>query len=1345
MKKIYFLLLTLWSFSAFAQSYDYTSYNISNSTIASNYIGDLKVDANGLLWIASFSGTSTFNGTTFTNYNTANSGIASNSILKIEIDGLNRKWMATQSNGISRLNGSTWTNYTTSNSGLPNNTINDIAVDGMNNLWVATASGLTRFNGTSWTTYSSLTNINSLATDSNNGVWVSTGNLLYKFNGTGFDIITDGVQKILRIANNTIYIDAFDGLMTYTINGGLYELYFQSNSCLAGYQLNALDVDNNNKTWIAFQEAGLQNFTDCISYTSNSGLPDNYISAVRTQSNGTIWAGTLQLGLTKMTPSTSTCSLPTQPYSDNITATTATLAWIPAGPAPDSYVIRYNTTNVIGGIQDATVSSSLLLENLTPNTDYYWWVASVCGEEQTNWVYGGFFGTPQAATCTAPTNTNVYNLGATSCGISWTAPTSVPSNGYEVYLSTINVAPITTTTPTYTSNTTNVNIPSGLTPATSYFYWVRSNCGATKSNWTTAGNFVTNSLSGCTTAGFGLFPAATFTPACTGASETIALNAYAGEYANVNVITNRQYTFSSSVATDFITITNSNNVVLASGTTPLSWASGSFAGVIRYYTHLNVNCGEQNVNRGKFIQCATIASCGLPSGFVITNITSNSCRVFWSAPTPTPTNYDVYYSKTNTAPIASTNPSLASTTNFVAYINGLFPVTTYYLWVRSNCNGTRSAWVAAGSFTTIAASSCNGAFYGLYPDTPYTPACSGQTEQIITNAWAGEYTNVNIQPNKQYTFTSSIATDYITITNSTGTTVFANGVTPLVWNSASTSGVIRYFFHTNANCGSQNANRIRSIKCENASSCNPPTNFVSEVLSSTSAVIAWTPSTSAPNGGYLYVYNTTPTIGGMDGSTGSTSADLTDLLPNTTYYWWVASDCVSSQSDWAYGGSFTTPAAATACWQTISAGYTHSVGIKTDGTLWAWGDNGYGQLGDGTTTSKNTPTQIGAANNWESISAAGGFTLAIKVDGTLWAWGNNTFGQLGDGTTTNRTIPTQIGTATNWNSVTAGEGFALAIKDNGTLWAWGYNNYGQLGDGTTVNKTVPTQIGTATNWQSTAAGSGFSLAIRTNGTLWAWGYNNSGQLGDGTTTNRITAVQIGTENDWANVAAGYAHSVGLKANGIIFTWGNNANGQLGDGTTTNKLTPTGVYDQVESIEAGWYYTVGTTTFGNMIICGQNNFGQLGDSTTSDRIWVSATNSIDHLQISAGAFHTLSLHTDGSLKVCGLNGQGRLGDGTTTDRISLTPIACPTNNLGIGDFTETTTLKAYPNPVTDILNISFEQGISFVSIYNLVGQEVFSKSINANETTIDVSNLSAGTYLVKVQVDNEAKTIKVIKK
>jgi alpha-tubulin suppressor-like RCC1 family protein len=401
MKKLYFLLLTFISLSAFAQNYNYTTYNVTNSGIGSNYIGDIKVDDNGLLWLSTYNGVTTFDGTTFTNYNTSNSGIASNAIIKTEIDGLGRKWIASQINGIILRIGTTWTNYTSANSGLPSNFINDIAVDGLNNLWIATTAGLTKFNGTTWTTYTSLTSLNSIAIDSSNGVWVANdAGVLYKFNGTDYNLIFQGgVNKILKIANNTVYCHSGDALMTFTTAGTLIAIQYQNNSCLADYQLNALDVDSNNKVWIAFNGNGIQNFTNCVSYTTaNSGLPDNSFSTLRTQTSGIIWAGTLQLGLVKMTPSTNTCIPPTNFLSTNVTSTTATLNWTAPTPATTSYIYLYNTSPTLGGIDGGTTTTSANLTGLIPNADYYWWVASVCGNTQSDWVLGGFFGTPSLPT-----------------------------------------------------------------------------------------------------------------------------------------------------------------------------------------------------------------------------------------------------------------------------------------------------------------------------------------------------------------------------------------------------------------------------------------------------------------------------------------------------------------------------------------------------------------------------------------------------------------------------------------------------------------------------------------------------------------------------------------------------------------------------------------------------------------------------------------------------------------------------------------------------------------------------------------------------------------------------------
>ncbi|MEO6755523.1 MAG: choice-of-anchor tandem repeat GloVer-containing protein, partial [Chthoniobacteraceae bacterium] len=192
------------------------------------------------------------------------------------------------------------------------------------------------------------------------------------------------------------------------------------------------------------------------------------------------------------------------------------------------------------------------------------------------------------------------------------------------------------------------------------------------------------------------------------------------------------------------------------------------------------------------------------------------------------------------------------------------------------------------------------------------------------------------------------------------------------------------------------------------------------------------------------------------------------------------------------GGAFTQISSS----KTNSGGFT--LGIRTGGTLWGWGNNGNGQLGNGTTTSSTTPVQIGAVTNWKSVSSGASFALAVRLDGTLWAWGLNSSGQVGDGTITQRTSPVQIGAATNWAAVTAGNAHAIALKTDGTLWAWGSNVNGELGQGTSdalTTHTSPVQVGIVTTWSGISAGNNHVLATRTDGTLWAWGLNSSGQVG----------------------------------------------------------------------------------------------------------------------------------------------------------------------------------------------------------------------------------------------------------
>lgn len=192
----------------------------------------------------------------------------------------------------------------------------------------------------------------------------------------------------------------------------------------------------------------------------------------------------------------------------------------------------------------------------------------------------------------------------------------------------------------------------------------------------------------------------------------------------------------------------------------------------------------------------------------------------------------------------------------------------------------------------------------------------------------------------------------------------------------------------------------------------------------------------------------------------------------------------------------------------VAAGDYHSLALKSDGTVWAWGYNVCGQLGDGTTTSKTTPVQVFGLTGITAIAGGGYHSLALKSDGTVWAWGDNGYGQLGDGTITQRIAPVQVYGLTGITTIAAGNCHSLALKSNGTVWAWGWNGYGQLGDGTTTDKITPVQVSCLTGITTIAAGGISSLALKSDGTVWAWGDNYFGQLGDGTRTDRKIPVTV---------------------------------------------------------------------------------------------------------------------------------------------------------------------------------------------------------------------------------------------
>ena len=342
------------------------------------------------------------------------------------------------------------------------------------------------------------------------------------------------------------------------------------------------------------------------------------------------------------------------------------------------------------------------------------------------------------------------------------------------------------------------------------------------------------------------------------------------------------------------------------------------------------------------------------------------------------------------------------------------------------------------------------------------------------------------------------------------------------------------------------------------------------------------------------------------------------------------------------------------------------------GSLWLWGDGSSGRLGDNTTVSKSSPVQtIAGGTNWSQISCSVGATLsnsghsaAIKTDGALWLWGANDYGQLGDNTRTNRSSPVQtVSAGTNWKQVSSGSVFVGAIKTDGTLWMWGYNARGQLGDSTIADRSSPVQtIAGGTSWKQVSCGARHSAAIKTDGTLWTWGDNGAGQLGDNTITNRSSPVQtIAAGTNWKQVSCGGYHTVAIKTDGTLWLWGDNSNGQLGDSTIADRSSPVQTiaggtsWKQVDcsgSIISG-NNTAAIKTDGTLWTWGDNGAGQLGDNTITNRSSPVQTIAAgtNWKQVSCSYSNMAAIKTDGTLWTWGNNGGGQLGDNSTTRKSS----------------------------------------------------------------------------------------------
>jgi len=295
------------------------------------------------------------------------------------------------------------------------------------------------------------------------------------------------------------------------------------------------------------------------------------------------------------------------------------------------------------------------------------------------------------------------------------------------------------------------------------------------------------------------------------------------------------------------------------------------------------------------------------------------------------------------------------------------------------------------------------------------------------------------------------------------------------------------------------------------------------------------------------------------------------VIPQIRLYSWGLNNTGGLGLNTVYNGkSSPTQIGTDTNWSSTGTGCGDSKSvIKNDGTLWVWGSNNFGQLGQNDTANRSSPVQVGSATNWSKVSNGTGMIfMAVKTDGTLWCWGRDFRGSLGLTNSVNisKSSPTQIGTGTNWSDVFLGFNRTFAIKTDGTLWTWGYaNQHGEAGLNNILSYgqgiSSPTQVGSSTTWAAATAGEECSYGIKTDGTLWAWGRNNNGESGLNETIMRSSPTQVGTGTNWSSILElqnGGRLAGAIKTDGTLWTWGNNLSGVLGHNDAVTKSSPTQV-------------------------------------------------------------------------------------------------------------------------------------------------------------------------------------------
>ena len=321
----------------------------------------------------------------------------------------------------------------------------------------------------------------------------------------------------------------------------------------------------------------------------------------------------------------------------------------------------------------------------------------------------------------------------------------------------------------------------------------------------------------------------------------------------------------------------------------------------------------------------------------------------------------------------------------------------------------------------------------------------------------------------------------------------------------------------------------------------------------------------------------------------------------------------------------------------ISAGYYGTCAIKSNGTVQCWGQGVYGANGNGSTSTQRYPVNVSNLNNVIQLTATGYNVrghCALKTDGTVWCWGYNGYGQLGTGNTSNYTTPQRVQNLSNVVKIGGGYQNTYAIKEDGTVWAWGTGSTYANGDGTTTQRTTPVQVSNLSHVVDVAGRYQGACALKSDGTVWCWGYGSHGENGDGSNSHRSTPVQVSNLTDVIQVAQSQHTSYALKADGTVWSWGNDSNGALGSNQSSTRNTPIQVTNlqNIIQIEGRMYY--GATALrsdGSIWSWGYGGHGENGNNSTSNRgTPIRVVNYSDFVSIDNGVYHSCGLRSNATI-------------------------------------------------------------------------------------------------------------------